>query len=260
VQRNLSHYLLKCWSTPGLLLIGSEYCKTVLSQIGGVVILFFLVILLWWAGSSPPPSLLITAAAYRQAIPALSNLMVRTAFFQYDRGHLPGVEKPIAADRIGGHSDIAGENGIRSRLHTWRVEDADADPPIYRPAIWDFKGNQPVFVDDSNDHFSDDIDIRPADLTGRRLRPNHVFYRTDNAGLNTEGYCQSPPIHRASRQARAITRRHGLCNTGDTQFSPSTETCYDVGTLAPRDQRRSSNRLRQPRRKSGRRSCDSAIR
>jgi hypothetical protein len=122
----------------------------------------------------------------RAHIPVVGNLRTKIELHRYEPGHLPGLAKPFSPDMIGGSSEIEAETGARSRLQTWLVDDSNPERPEYHTAVWDFTRNEPVAVADPADHFSRDIDIDNHHLTGRRLRPNHVYYRADSTGVNAE--------------------------------------------------------------------------
>jgi prepilin-type N-terminal cleavage/methylation domain-containing protein len=123
-----------------------------------------------------------------EAVPVVGDLRTKIELHRYEPGYLPGVTKPVERNLVGGSSSISGSNGVFSALQTWSVDTNNPALPVYTRAIYDLAASNAVPVLNAADHFSRDINVEYQHLSGKRLRPNHVFYRTDAANVNQEAY------------------------------------------------------------------------
>jgi prepilin-type N-terminal cleavage/methylation domain-containing protein len=146
----------------------------------------------------------ITRAQYTaEAVPVVGDMRTKVTMFQYEHGFLPGIPrdagKPV--ETAGGTFDPDWDGPGQSLLRpgvipaeTFSVV-PDTSPIQYEAAVVDShdENDAGFTVDEVNavdggDHFSVDLQVDYEHYTGNRLRPNHVFYRTDYAGYKQGGH------------------------------------------------------------------------
>jgi len=151
----------------------------------------------------------ITRAQYTaEAVPVVADLRTKTTLFQYDKGFLPGIPratgKPVENPGDGFVSDWGGPGKSLLRADGGEIAVIPSqsfiaidgsDPLRYQPSVIDeHSASLPEFTtlavsdDDAGDHFSSDLNVDYEHFSGNRLRPNHVFYRTDHAGYKQGGH------------------------------------------------------------------------
>jgi len=147
---------------------------------------------------------IIQAQYAAEAVPVVASMRTKVTLLQYDKAFLPGIPRtggrPVAT--AGGAYDPAwpGAGEAATSLlrpgtvpsQTFSVVPA-SDPIRYEAAVVngisgvDF-ATEPVQTEDTGDHFSNDLKVDYEHFTGNRLRPSHVFYRSDYAGYKQGGY------------------------------------------------------------------------
>lgn len=93
-----------------------------------------------------------------EAIPVIGDLRLKTELYRYESGGLPGV--------------------VDGTLQTWvEVEDEDAGRTRYVPSTltWEEVREELVRGPEVDAHFAYCLEIESEHLTGRFVRPNHVF-------------------------------------------------------------------------------------
>lgn len=98
-----------------------------------------------------------------EAVPLVGDLRTRVTLFQYEHGYFPGPEIDAATGRP---TASPGSSGVQT---------------------FDVDANR---VSDEGDlaHFARRININYDNISGKNLKPNHVFYRVSNAGYKSGGH------------------------------------------------------------------------
>lgn len=126
-----------------------------------------------------------------EAVPIVANLRVKTEVYRVDKNHLPGLplsddikqETLPAGNNVLKTSDLGAANG-NLKIHTMYDLTAAAGgggaavDTKYDNCVCDSDPNTAPVAPGANpeDHVFTHVDVSFTDLTGKRLRPNHVQY------------------------------------------------------------------------------------
>lgn len=131
-------------------------------------------------------------ARYTESIPVVGNLRMRTALYQFEHGHLPGLRR--GEDKQVVRRPLAAGESVELRCADTRLEN-DSPPGAITQSFIPIRASQdgktPGYVpaclisdtewkrcDDrqADQHFARELDLRVDELGGRSVRPNLVQY------------------------------------------------------------------------------------
>lgn len=144
--------------------------------IGILVIVIYIVSILTHI---PPKEEVVTRRLYMaEAIPVIGDLRLKTELYRYDPGGLPGL--------------------VDGTLQTWvEVEGEQTGRPRYAPAVLAWQDGRQAFVSgpEVDTHFAHCLQVESGDLTGHRMRPNHVLYSAVEESDSFGGYLYAIGIY-----------------------------------------------------------------
>jgi len=113
---------------------------------------------------------IVRARYTAEAVPVVGDMRTKIELHRYEPGRLPGLKD--------NKSYILGDPDW-GYYQTWIGDSTDGPLRRYEAAVAKYDGtNYTVMALSTNEssHFANDIQLTTSHLTGRRLRPNHVFY------------------------------------------------------------------------------------
>jgi prepilin-type N-terminal cleavage/methylation domain-containing protein len=121
---------------------------------------------------------IVRARYTAEAIPVIGDLRVKIELQRYEPGRLPGLKtNALAAGAL--QSSIDGVSGA-SYIQTYVGDGTGGPLEAFEVGVAHIVGGavtQELLDPAEARHFANDIDVTRTHLTGRRLRPNHVFYQ-----------------------------------------------------------------------------------
>lgn len=150
---------------------------------------------------------IVQAQYTAEGVPVVADLRTKVTLYEYNNAYLPGIprasgQQPVEAAGDAYDPDWEGPGESLLRPGVIPVQGfqgvAGSDPVRYEAAVVDsHTANGEAFTMeavaavDSGDHFSSVLNVDYEHFKGNKLRPNHVFYRTDYAGFKKGGhiYC-----------------------------------------------------------------------
>lgn len=122
---------------------------------------------------------IVRARYVAEAVPVVGDMITKIQLHRYEPGRLPGTKDYGVDPAIQYTSRITGAS-VNSYIQTWEDITVEADAaPRFGQGVGVYAAGamtQEGLADDEATHIGRDLNIEAQHLTGRRLRPDHVFY------------------------------------------------------------------------------------
>jgi prepilin-type N-terminal cleavage/methylation domain-containing protein len=120
---------------------------------------------------------IVRARYTAEGVPVIGDLRTKVELHRYEPGGLPGLNS--ADDGIDGFIDttLDATGSGSGHVQTWILDNTITNATAqYGKAVMTGLGTIAKIAATEADHFGGDLSVESQHLTGRRMRPNHLFY------------------------------------------------------------------------------------